>query len=78
MASKVGGIVLVAALPSELSDALTLISGCSLLGGALTWAWARLWMLLSSKVLNLERWVLDGVGYEAIFGILFAVGYLAL
>ncbi len=69
---------IVAALPRELTDAVTIVSGCSLLFGAFTWAGSRIWMLISRESVDIERWVLDGVGAGAILGIVLALGYLGL
>ncbi|MGH2709923.1 MAG: hypothetical protein ACRDH9_01805 [Actinomycetota bacterium] len=61
--------MLAASLRREFNDAATLISGCGVIGGALTWVGARIWMVISRKEVDLERWVLDGAGGGAILGI---------
>ena len=66
------------ALPRKLSDAVTIISGCSLVVGSLTWAVTRIWMLLSKEQPDVERWVLDGLGFGAVVGMVVALIYLNL
>lgn len=67
-----------AALPRGVTDAVTIVSGCSLLVGSLTWIGGRIWMMASRREVNLERLVLDGVGLGALIGMAVALVYLAL
>jgi hypothetical protein len=67
-----------AALPQGLSDAVTIVSGCSLLMGSLAWVGGRIWMFVSQRDVDLERLVLDGVGLGALIGIALALIYLVV
>ena len=67
----------VAALPPEVTDAVTIVTGLSMLGGVGAWIGWLIGRAIFESQGEVEHWVIQGAGIGGSIGLVLALVYLA-